>query len=65
MKSKTLKVELEIEISIDKSNPIVHEYESENDMVMDVLSYLSIPAILPVVSTGGVKVTNIEINEVQ
>lgn len=47
-------------LEIDQNNPIVKEYESENEMIVDCASYRFLN-ILPVLESRGVTVKDVEV----
>jgi hypothetical protein len=58
MKKVEITVTYEYELEIDESNPIVKEYESENELLVDCASYRF--DVLPVLKDGGgVKVIDV------
>jgi hypothetical protein len=62
MKTIEIKVTYKYEIEIDENNGIVQDYESENDLILDLASY-RFSEVLPVMKEG-VKVKDIELVEI-
>ena len=60
MKTIEVTVTYKYEIQIEENNPIVKEYESENDLLVDCASY-RFSDVLPVIKTGGLVVRNEEL----
>jgi hypothetical protein len=60
MKTIEVTVTYKYEIRIEENNPIVKEYESENDLLVDCANY-RFSDVLPVIKTGGLVVRNEEL----
>lgn len=58
---RTIKVEATyyVEIEIDDEDPMVREYESDKELIDDLVSYRF--SILPVIGSGGVSVKDVEV----
>ena len=52
------------EVEIDDSNEIVQDYESENQLLLDAANY-RFSEVLPVINTGGLKVKDITLIELE
>ena len=50
MKTINIEVTYVVEIEVDESSPIVQEYESEKELILDLISYQF--QVLPVIGEG-------------
>lgn len=62
MRTITATVTYKYELQIEDSNSIVREYDSDYDLLVDCASY-RFSDTLPVIKNGGVKVIDIELDE--
>ena len=64
VKSVIMTVEYEFGIHINTAHPIVQDYETENELLLDLASR-RFDKVLPVVSDGGITLNNVEVHSVK
>jgi hypothetical protein len=60
MKKLVIEVKQRVEISIDENSEYVKSYDSESELISDIVSY-KFSNVLPVISNGGVVIDDIEV----
>lgn len=63
MKTVEVVVTYKYELEINEFDGIVKEYETENDLIVDCVSY-RFSDVLPVIKNGGVKIIGVDVLEV-
>lgn len=63
MKKIYVSITTNLEIEIDPTNPIVQGYEDDRQIINECAGF-QFSNVLPVIESGGVRVTNIDVDEI-
>lgn len=63
MKKISITVTYVYDVEIDENNNVVKDYDTTTELVNDLANY-RFSAVLPVINSGGVKITNIDVEDV-